>query len=117
MGVYQGSQAGIIRSGGGSVKVTLSSGVGQGNDGTSQPCAGCWVQAAATNTAVVKFNLSAAASADLGTELGRPHINDGTDEYGAGSCQPLWMPIDDVSALYFYSSDADAIVDITYLTG
>ena len=60
-----------IRSGGGSVKVTLSSGSGQGNGGTSQSCAGCFVQAAADNTAVVKMNIGAAATANLGVELGR----------------------------------------------
>jgi len=106
-----------IRTGGGSVKVALSSGTGQGNGGTSIPCAGCYVQAAIANTDVVKMNIGAAATAILGIELGRPHINDGTDEYGAGSCQPLWVPIDDVSSLYFYSADADAIVDITYFVG
>lgn len=106
-----------IRSGGGAIKVALVSNVGQGNGGTSQPCCGCYVQAAAANTEVVKMNIGAAASANLGVELGRPHINDGTDEYGAGSCQPLWIPTDDVSNLYFYSADADAIIDVLYLEG
>jgi len=106
-----------IRTGGGSVKVALSSGVGQGNGGTSIPCAGCFVQAAQANTEVVKMNIGVAASANLGVELGRQHINDGTDEYGAAACQPLWVPVDDVSSLYFYSADADAIVDIMYLVG
>lgn len=97
-----------IRGSGGSVKVTLSSGLGQGNDGTSQPCAGCFVQAATANTAVVKMNIGAAASANAGVELART-------EAAASTAQPLWVPVDDVSLLYFYSSDADGIVDITYL--
>jgi hypothetical protein len=106
-----------IRTTGGSVKVSLSAGVGQGNGGTSLPCAGCWVQAATANTAAVQMNIGAAATANLGVELGRQWVYDGTDEASASACQPLWIPIDDVSALYFYSSDSDAIVHITYLLG
>ena len=105
-----------IRKGGGSVRVTLATNVGQGNGGTSLPCAGCWVQPVLANTEVVKMNIGAAASATLGVDLQRPHINDGTDEYGAAAAQPIWVPIDDVSKLYFYSAQADAVVDITYLT-
>jgi hypothetical protein len=105
-----------IRPSGGSVRVTLSGGVGQGNAGTSLPCAGCWVQPVAANTSPVKMNISAAASASLGVDLQRPHINDGTDEYGAAAAQPLWVPISDLSELYFYSAQATAVVDITYLT-
>lgn len=99
-----------IRGGGGSVKVALVSNVGQGNDGTSIPCAGCLVQSATANSGVVKLNIGAAASATLGIELG-------ANTLANGGCQPLFVPIDDVSKLYFYSSDADAIVDITYFNG
>lgn len=104
-----------VRSHGGAVRVTLAANVGQGNGGTSIPCAGCWVQAVAANTAVVRMNIDAAASASLGVDLARPHINDGTDEYGAAAAQPMWVDIDDVSKLYFYSGQADAVVDILYL--
>jgi hypothetical protein len=116
MSKYDNALSSLVRlaGSGGSVKVSLSSGTGQGNGGTSIACRGCYVQAAAANTAVVKMNIAAAATANLGVELGRPHINDGTDEYGAGSCQPLFVPVSDVADLYFYSSDTDAIVDITY---
>lgn len=100
---------------GGAVRVTLSSGTGQGNGGTSLPCKGCFVQAADGNTDVVRVNIDTDASDTLGIDLGRPHINDGTNEYGSGACQPLFIPIDNVSKLYFYSGDADAIVDIVYL--
>jgi len=103
-----------IRNSGGSVKVALTSGTGQGNGGTSLPCAGCWVQAATANTAAVKMNIGLAASANLGVELGRPFISGTT---AGGACQPLWVPIDDVAELYFYSSDSDAIVDLLYLVG
>jgi hypothetical protein len=116
MGKYNNTNLKINRTGG-SVKVLLSSGLGQGNGGTSIPCAGCYVQAAIANTEVVKMNVGAAASANLGVELGRQHINDGTDEYGAAAVQPMWVPVSDVNQLYFYSADADAIVDITYFVG
>ncbi|MCP5019657.1 MAG: hypothetical protein GY938_30890 [Ketobacter sp.] len=99
------------------MRVTCSSNVGQGNGGTSLPCAGCFVQPAIANTEVVKMNIDVAASATLGVDLQRPHINDGTDEYGAAAAQPLWVPIDDVASLYFYSADANAIIDIMYLKG
>jgi hypothetical protein len=110
---YAGVSASTICPGGGSVKVTLSSGVGQGNDGTSLACKGCFVQSARANTEVVKMNIVAAASANLGVELGQQN----TDSNQASACQPLFVPIDDLSKLYFYSADADAIVDITYLVG
>ncbi|MHA2063740.1 MAG: hypothetical protein ACXABY_05075 [Candidatus Thorarchaeota archaeon] len=105
-----------IRSGGGSVRVTLASNVGQGNGGTSLKCAGCWIQPVIANTAVVRWNIGAAASAILGQDLARPQIYDGATEASAAAAQPLWVPIDDVSKLYFYSTQADAVVDITYLT-
>jgi len=106
-----------IRSGGGHKRVTLSSGVGQGNDGTSLGCAGCWVQPAIANTAVVRWNIGVAASATVGQDLARPYIYDGTDEASATTAPPFWVPVSDISLLYFYSSDEDAIVDLIYLKG
>ena len=117
MSKYDGRSSATIARTGGSVKVSLAVGVGQGNDGTALACKGCWVQAAAANTAVVKMNIGAAASANLGVELGRQYVYDGTDEASAAACQPLKVDIADVAELYFYSSDADAVVDITYLLG
>jgi len=117
MSKYAGADGARIRSGGGAVKVALVSNVGQGNGGTSLACGGCFVQAAVANTAVVKMNIGAAASAVLGIELGRPMVYDGTEEASAATCQPLWVPIDDVAELYFYSTDADAIVDVLYFVG
>ena len=99
--------------GGGSVRVTLSSGTGQGNGGTSLPTRGCYVQPLQGNTAVVRVNLGAAASATVGIDLGFPQTGNGT----TGACLPLWLPVDDVAELYFYSSDGDAVVDILYFTG
>jgi hypothetical protein len=104
-----------IRSHGGHVRVTCASNVGQGNGGTSLKCGGCWLQAAVGNTEVVRWNIDAAASATVGQDLARPHINEGAGEFNSSTAQPFFVPIDDVSKLYFYSADADAIIDIIYL--
>jgi hypothetical protein len=108
---FANSQLRICDSGG-AVRVTLSSGLGQGNGGTSIPCKGCFVQAADSNTDVVRMNIDTAASDILGIDLGRPYIS-GTTASGAN--QPLFVPIDNVAKLYFYSGDTDGIVDILYL--
>lgn len=100
---------------GGSVRVTLSSGVGQGNSGTSLACRGCFVSCEVTNTEVVKMNIGIAASASLGVTLGRSFKDITATKAVMSSVNPLWVPIDDVSKLYFYSADDDAIIDITYL--
>ncbi|KKL74314.1 hypothetical protein LCGC14_2066160 [marine sediment metagenome] len=117
MNKYANTRGNTIADGGGSVRVTCSSNVGQGNGGTALPCKGCWVQPAIANTEVVKMNIDIAASAILGIDLQRPHINDGTNEYGAAAAKPLFVPINDVDKLYFYSADVNAIIDITYLKG
>lgn len=103
MSIYKNANAGLIRSGGGSVRVTMSSNVGQGNDGTPLPCIGCWISCPSTNTAPTKFNIDAAASATLGVEIPEQ--------------EPVWIPIDDVASLYFYTGGATDVVDITYLKG
>lgn len=111
---YSNTRADTIVSSGGAVRVTLSTGTGQGNGGTAIPCKGCFVQAADSNTDVVRVNIDTAASDTLGIDLGRPFISGTT---ASGACQPLFIPIDDVAKLYFFSGDANAIVDIMYLGG
>lgn len=73
--------------------------------GTAYPCKGCWVQTRAAND-LVKMSIGSAATADLGVELGDP----------SAGAQPLWIPISDVSQLYFYGTAFD-IIDIIYLLG
>ena len=104
MGIYNNADAQRIRHGGGSVRVTCAANVGQGNDGTSLPCLGCYVSAPTGNTAPTKFNIGAAASATLGVEI-------------AEGTTALWIPIDDVAQLYFYSGGATDVIDITYFKG
>jgi hypothetical protein len=104
---YQNARSGRIADTGGAVRVTLVSNVGQGNGGTSLPCKGCWVSPASDNDNPVRINIGTAASATLGIELSDADIGHG----------PLFIPIDDVAKLYFYSADAVAVIDILYLRG
>lgn len=83
---------------GGCVKVGLTTGTGQGNGGVSLSCKSCMVKPAPANTADVTVNIGAAA--------------DGDDIPLDDAWNPI--PIDDVSSLYFYSTDQDAIVYILY---
>ena len=106
-------QANRICTSGGAVRVTLGTTTDdRGNGGTSLPCKGCWVQASDASTDVVRMNIGAAADDDIGIDLGRPYISGTT---ASGACQPMWVPIDDVSSLYFYSGDTTADIDILYL--
>ncbi len=117
MSKYNGSQQRICSSGG-AVRVTLDTNDGQGNGGTSLPCKGCWVQAADSNTDVVRMNIGVAATDTLGVDLARAHTNLVADSYGVSTAQPMWVPISDVAQLYFHSAgDANAIIDILYLVG
>lgn len=103
MSKYDNADVGRAARTGGSVRVTMASNVGQGNGGTSLPCRGCWISCPSGNTAPTKFNIGAAASATLGVEIPEQ--------------EPVWIPISDVSQLYFYTGGATDSVDITYLLG
>ncbi len=92
-------------SGGVTLALLAGDGTGQGNDGVSLPCRGCWVQRREGGN-TIRMNIGEAATADLGVELGDP-------EAGA---MPLWVPISDIAQLYFYGGATD-IVDIIYLLG
>ena len=86
--------------------VTLdAAGYGQGNDGVSIAVRGCWVQSRYGNW-TVKMSIGTPATPVFGVELSRPNLG----------AQPLWVPISDISQLYFYGARRD-IVDIIYLLG
>lgn len=111
---YDGSQQRICPTGG-HTRVTIGTTTDdRGNGGTSLPCKGCWVQAVDANTDTVRMNIGAAATDSVGIDLARPFISGTT---AACTAQPLWVPISDVAQLYFYSGDANAIIDILYLVG
>ena len=105
MSKYLNTDASRICGNGGSVRVTIASNVGRGNDGTSLPCKGCWVSPASGNTGITKMTIAAVASSVLGIEISDVDVGGG----------PLWVPIDDVSTLYFYGATNGNFVDITYL--
>lgn len=101
--MYEGANQ-VIRSGGGSVRVTIASNVGQA---ASAGCAGFWVSPASGNTGVIKMNIGAAASATLGIELSDADTGGG----------PLWVPLNDISLVQFYGGTNGDVIDITYLKG
>lgn len=103
---YDGSRM-VICPTGGSVTVEIDDTVGQGNAGEALPCKGCFVMARTGNTGPVQMNIGAAASADLGIEI--------PESIGSGS--PFFVPISDVSQLYFYSATDGDDIDITYFVG
>lgn len=88
-----------ISTGGGSQRVTLSGGVAQPS---TQACRFCRVQAHSGNTEVVRVRIGVAVTdGTTGIELpGNPVITPYT--------------VSNLNLLYFYSADADAIVDIEY---
>ena len=102
---YEGSLL-RMRPGGGAVRVTIASNVGQGNGGTSLPCSGCLIQCPTGNTGPVRLNIGAAASATLGIDLPEE-----------AEANPIFIPVSDVSALYFYSGTDGDFVDILYFKG
>ena len=103
---YDGSRPAICRTGG-SVAVAIAATVGRGNAGVALPCKGCLVMARTGNGARIRMNIGAAATGDLGIEL--------PESTGSGS--PFWVPISDVSQLYFYGTNNGDDVDITYFVG
>jgi len=87
--------------------------VAQGNDGVSLPCRGCWVQKREQTDSTIKMSIGTPASAVFGIELGQPFLLGPPNLEGA---TPMWVPVSDVSQLYFYG-DNGTTVDIMYLLG
>lgn len=118
VGVYANSLVNIVPSQGGVLCGTMAAttGVYQGNAGTSLPCKKCWVQAAISNVAYIMMNINAAATSILGITL------PGTIGLGAiTACvstavvpPPMEIEIDDVSKLYFHSTTPGDLVNIMY---
>lgn len=86
--------------------------VAQGNYGVSLPCRGCWVQKREGSTNILRMSIGSPATADLGVELGQTPTTFGAPD----GASPLWVPVSDVSQLYFYGTDLDS-VDIMYMLG
>jgi len=102
---------------GGAIAVTIASKVGQGNDGTSQPCKRVYVQGAISNASYTMMNINAAATSVLG--IGLPNGGGmGTSITVFVSTQvtppPMVLEIDDVNKLYFWNATDGDIVNILY---
>ncbi len=93
------------RTGGVLIAQMAATGKAQGNIGDSLPCKGCWVQQREGNN-TIKMSIGTEATAVFGVELGNT----------LAGAQPLWVPVSDISQLYFYGT-AFEIVDIIYLLG
>ena len=91
------------RTGGVLLVICNGAGLGQGNGGVSLPCRGCWVQG---RNYGVKMSIGTPASAVFGVDLSD----------AASGAQPMWVPISDVSQLYFYGI-YNAVIDVIYLLG
>jgi len=85
--------------GGGSQRVTLSGGLAQA---VAQACKFCRIQAYSTNTEAVRVRVgSAVTDATTGVEVpGNPVLTP--------------YSVSNLNLLYFYSADANAIVDVEY---
>lgn len=119
MSEYANTLVARVSRGGGAVRVTIASNVGQGNGGTSLPCRECYVVQGATSIALsspVMVNIGAAASSILGILIPGPPrgtVISLADADGS-ALPPLRLPIDDVSDLYFWSATDGEVVDILY---
>jgi hypothetical protein len=82
-------------SGGGVYKIQLAAGVAQGPD---VDCRSCMVKPSASNSEDVTMNIGSSAYEDRG-------VMDTT-----------WtpVPVDNLNILYFYSADADAVVEVLF---
>jgi len=79
--------------------------VAQGNMGVPLPCRGCYIQMREADVTVL-MSIGTPAAAGVGIQLG---LSD-------GRATPLWVPVSDISQLYFYG-DARDIADIMYFIG
>lgn len=89
---------------GGSVRVTISNNVGQGNGGTSLPCKKVWLNSDGVD---VRVNFGEAPTATTGIQV--PQVDQANDVWDV-----LELDCDDVAELYFYGDTDTKVVDILY---
>lgn len=94
----------LVKSGG-ALSVSIgANNYSQANGGTSLPCVGCFIQIRnGTGSAWIDSPSSLLAS---GPGLGG----------AANGFQPMWLPVSDVSTLFFAGTEG-SVIDIVYLTG
>jgi hypothetical protein len=103
---FYGTDFGRTTNGGGSVRMTISSNVAQGNAGVSLPCKKCFIIASA---GTVRVDIGTACTADTGIPV--PWLDAANHVWDV-----LEIPIDDVSKLYFYGSGGTETIDCLYFT-
>lgn len=106
---YTATRTNIVSSSGGSVRMTISSNVAQGNGGTSLPCRKVYLVASAST---VRVTIGTACTATTGISL---PWSEASDSDKGGQWGALEIEIDDVSKLYFYGSGGSETIDCLYL--
>lgn len=106
MSMYAGSSLDTVPDTGGSVRVAIPATPFQiqANSGTSLPCKQVWIIADSANTGNCRVRIGAACTATTGEPV---------PEYGTHHYR-LWIPLDDVSKLFFIGSVENDKVDIAY---
>ena len=102
---YANTNAELVSSTGGSVRMTIATNAAQGNGGTSLPCRRVYLLA---NNNDVRVTIGVACTSTTGIPV--PLFLAAT-----GYQQPLEIRIDDVSKLYFYGATNDKVVDCLYM--
>lgn len=80
---------------------------GQGNDGVSLPCKGCWIAVRDGNAEDIYMSTAPGCTPVVSPYIPVPSLG----------AQPLWIPISNVAQLSFAGNDAADKVDIVYLLG
>lgn len=102
---YYGCSTGTTTNGGGSVRMTISGGAAQGNNGTSLPCKMCYIIASA---GTVRVQIGTPCTSTTGIPV--PWLDATNNQWDC-----LQIPIDDVAKLYFFGTGSETI-DVLYLT-
>ncbi len=106
---YANTRANLVNTGGGSVRMTISSNVAQGNAGTSLPCKSVYLVASA---ATVRVTIGTTCTSTTGIPL---PWREATGANAGGIWGALKIDIDDVSKLYFYGSGGTETIDCLYV--
>jgi len=80
---------------------------GQGNDGVSLPCKGCWIAVRDSNVSDVYMSTAPGCTPMVSPYIPIPSLG----------AQPLWIPISDVAQLSFAGNALADKIDIVYLLG
>jgi len=80
---------------------------GQGNEGVSLPCRGCWIAVRESNLSDIYMSTAPDCTPTISPYIPSPALG----------AQPFWIPISDVSQLSFAGNNTTDKIDIVYLLG